>query len=744
MEPNFFKDDETVDDGTQTESGDQGYTGDHDLEEFKSWFKADSMHSHDWRLESKEAYDFVAGTQWSQEDAAYLKLSLRPLVTFNRIAPVVDSVTGLEVNNRQQVCYFPRHVGDAGMDELLTGAAKWCRDECQAEDEESDSFSDLVICGMGWTETKVTYDEDLDGKLVIDRQDPLLHYWDSGATKKNLSDARRVWYVKDIPLMQAEEMFPDSSPEDLHAEWAAGNGESADKPHNAQEAPFYRNDQSGNIDRVKNHVRIAELQWWEHITIYRMIDPMSGKEIKLTSEEYEKLLKRFRLLGVPAPQAIKQRSKKYWKAFIGGKVLQITDGPEQGGFTRKCMTGKRDRNKASWYGLVRAMIDPQKWANKWLSQTMHILNTNAKGGLLAEPDAFENPQQAEDSWAQSDAITWLKRGGMGKIQEKPKGDLPSGMQNLMEFAIGSIRDVSGINLEMLGAADRNQPGILEHQRKQAAMTILAGLFDSLRRYRKEQGKLLLFYITTYLSDGRLIKIGGPDEAKYVPLIRNPDVAEYDVVVDDMPNAVDVKEATWAALQPMMPLLEKAPPKVLMSTLKYSPLPASLVGEITDAVMNAPPPHPDPKVQAAQQADQAKMQQIQAQARADTDQMMMDQKFKQQQDQRDDLIKQQEFEIKKKELLLQAEKLRVDAIKIHHDGVAATLDAKSKLHPDVAMSEPSLNGGKSPLLDILQQHGQMMGMMHQQHMASNAQHQQNHHEVIKAVMAPRKNMPNIEP
>src|SRR6185437_12327830 len=200
----------------------------------------------------------------------------------------------------------------------------------------------------------------------------------------------------------------------------------------------------------------------------------------------------------------------------------------------------------------------------------------------------------------------------------PMAQLPPGMQQLMTFAVSSIRDVSGVNLELLGMAEKDQPGIIETHRKQAGMTILAGFFDSLRRYRKQQGKLMLWYITNFLSDGRLIRIGGQDQAKYIPLIRQPDFVKYDVVVDEAPSSPNLKEQIWGTLVQMMPFLSKmpVPPQLYLKLLEYSPLPDTVVGEIRQIVAAQKPP-PNPHLITAQgraQLDGAKAQLVQAQAR----------------------------------------------------------------------------------------------------------------------------------
>lgn len=603
-----------VEDGTGTDDSSL-------LEHLKMLYCHARDFTHDWRQEARQSYDFVAGKQYTDEDMALLQIQNRPAIVFNRVLPLVDAVCGLEVNNRQEVCYYPRTMGDVTANDILTNAAKWVRDECEGAEEESDAFRDMVITGIGCTETRLDYEQEPDGKIIIERVDPMEMYWDSSARKKNLSDARCIFRVRDVNREQAEIMFPEAKGEELHAWWADDTGASQ-SPHDATEAPYYRNDQSGRIDKTADKVRIVEAQWYDTKRGWLVIDPVTGAKQEMSEDEYKRMQERVLLLNLPEPVAVRREMRHYKKAFIGGKILKMVDGPEKGGFTYKFMTGKRDRNKGLFFGIMRSVRDPQMWGNKWMSQILHILNTNAKGGIMAEEDAFVDVQEAVDSWAQADSVTLFNNGALaaGKVQPKPQVQFPSGFDTMMQFAINSIQSCSGINLELLGQVDRNQPGILEHQRKQSAITILAELFDSLRRYRKDQGKLMLYYILNFISDGRLIRINGDEMAQYVPLVHQPGLVEYDVIIDDAPDTVNLKERAWVAIQQMLPVIGKMlTPEMWLSVLKYSPMPTPFVIEMTKAAkeQQAKPPQPNPdmvKAQADMTRAQATMVESQAKAR----------------------------------------------------------------------------------------------------------------------------------
>lgn len=572
------------------------------LKRFKAAHEAGKTHQSDWRKEAEESYDFVAGRQWSSEDLAILADQDRPNVTFNRLTPLVDSVSGTEINNRQEVRYIPRKEGVIQVSEILTGASKWVRGECDAEFEESHSFLDVVVCGMGWTETRLETDENPAGNVTIERVDPLEMSWDPGAKKRNLSDARWIMRIKEVDRGDAKTMFPDATDDEIHAAWAAEPV--GDEPHDAQAAPFYKNDQSGNEARLPKKVRLVEVQWWEHENYRLVLDPFEQPSTKkqFSEERFNTLKKRVAKINKEQSanfeiDSVSMRRKVYKRAFIGAKVLSVEDSPGGNSFTYKAITGKYDRNKSVWYGIVRVLKDPQRWANKWLSTTMHIMNTNAKGGLLAETDAFVNPKKAEKDWANPESIVWLNKGGLEKIRERKIFDFPMGFDKLMSFAIQSIPDVSGINLNFMALTTGEEAATLDRQRKQTALTILAGLFDNLRRYRREQGRLLLYYITSYISDGRLIRITENDLEKFVPLVHTDGLAEYDIIVDDNPTSPNMKEKTWSVLMQLMPMLSAMPipASVWMQVLQQSPLPSTFIEGIKKVV--SAPPEPDPVQQA---------------------------------------------------------------------------------------------------------------------------------------------------
>jgi hypothetical protein len=555
-----------------------------------------------WREEARLDYAFLAGDQWTDDEKTKFEELFRVPVVFNRIERTIESVRGHEVNNRQAVKYLPRQsVQDAAPNELLTNAADWVRDQCDAEDEESDSFGDMLTCGVGWVETKLDYEENPDGNVLIERVDPLLMRWDPSARKRNLVDMRWVQHDRKMKLADIRNEWPDKKDELTGQSLDAPSiDDEVDEPHHAEQAWKYTDNQFAQEGLTERTVICH--QWIEMREFYRVLDPASGQIIEIDAQGLARIEAAI-AQGIAAPmqsQPVKMKKRVYQVAYAcGSVVLDSYESLVQNGFTFACMTGRRDRNKNTWYGLVRPMRDPQKFANKYLSQIESLLRSNSKGGLLVEEGATDDIRKLETDWARQDSVIQVNDGALsgGKIQPKQVQSLPQGPEKLLDFSVNSIDNVSGVNLESLGLVDRNQPGILEVQRKEAALVILAPMFSSLRRYRKVQGRVLAEFIVKYISDGRLIRItSGDGTEQSIPLLRMPETLEYDVVVDSSSNAPDQKNKTFTVLAALIPAMQSSGFPVPSEVLDYSPLPQSLITkwkqQIQEQQAKGPPKSPE--------------------------------------------------------------------------------------------------------------------------------------------------------
>jgi len=574
-----------------------------DFDALKAAVKQDWDAQSEWREDALENFAFLAGHQWTDAEKAAMEENQRVPLVFNRVAVIMSSVAGSEVNNRTEVRFIPREIGDAQPNEVMTAGAEWFRDVSDAEDEESHAFADALTCGLGWTETTLDFDEDPEGDPVITRIDPLEMAWDMHAHRKGVQDARRVHRVRNIPADEAEEMFPGFERSELHCAWIDKGKDDAPQ-HVTYAGDQYALGDGAVTDDNRDTVTIVQTQWQERERVVEVMLPGMAQPTEISPGKYESLVE----MGLPIPA--RRLNRKVWKqAFLGNRAILLENQPCPDASTFQAVTGNWDMKRRRWYGLLRSMKDPQKYANKWLSQTLHIINSNAKGGVMVEADAVDDPRDFEDSWAAADAVHWLKPGGLGKVQPKDGPQFPAALMNLTEFAISSIRDASGVNMELLGLRDANQPGVLEYQRRQSAMTTLAGYFDALRFYRKRQGRVILHFLREHIAPtGRLVRLVEDGQARYVPLAMDEGTARYDVIVDDAPSAPNQKEKNWEIISQLLPVFaDKMNAEDWALVAEYSPLPAALTERLKERAQEQRDQGPDPMQMQMAQLEMAKVQ-----------------------------------------------------------------------------------------------------------------------------------------
>lgn len=581
-----------------------------ELKKLCDWSKALDAHWGEWVKETKESFRFVAGDQYEKDERAEIKDARKIPVTFNRIGPVIDAVVGAEIQGRQQTQFFPRENGDAKINELLTQGAEWLRDLTDAEGEETDMRRDAFICGIGWSISELDYETDPEGRYAKRRLDPTKVLHDPNARQACAVDARYVRYREQMSKDEFKDLYGE-----VQGVFDPSDGDLV--THNADPRVAYEQDTQAKDDLIT----VDLWQWYEvdTVVVTESRDGMGTVEYSL--EDFEALEAAASEAGYKL-KSQKRRRRRYMTATLTGKVW--LEQPRQmpfPDFTLKCTTGKRDNERGVWYGLVRPMKDPQKWANAFFSMLLHMVRTNAKGGLLAEEGALGDEKRFKETFASSDEVTTVAQGAISqnRITPKPQPAYPAGLDRLMEQAIKAIRETSGISPEMLGMADRDQPGILEAQRKQTAYGLLSTFFEGFRRYRKLDGELQLHFMRM-LGPETLVRVtlssetkqemmghnGGPpmddkgiESDMYVPLALALDSRKYDVVVDEAPAGPNQRERTWMMFTQILPVVgDRMSPEMWAEALKYSPFPESFSAKLRELIMSA---KPDPEQQALEQA-----------------------------------------------------------------------------------------------------------------------------------------------
>ena len=559
-------------------------------------------HVQAWRKEAERCYRFRDGKQLDEKDKQALKAAGRPDNAFNTAQKFIRFVTGVEHHTPEALIFEPVDETDEGqqtLTELMTRYYDWAIAKTFGDFERSRAFDDLICAGMGWTDAFVSRDNDPKGLIKMTRL-PGNEMWWAASGAQNLHDTR--WRAREslVDIDEAVALWPDK---EMLIRYSSMGGFLVPRPEAEKtvvyEIPYIKTKPLSEYEggtREHDKVRVLEFQWFDNKPGYYFFDPLEKQDVWYESEKFELYQQNLRRItrGDPAYEItdyFRQAQKVWKKIFILNDRFQLTDELEMPGkrFTFNCMTGYYDDEDKVYYGYMRILIDPLRFANKFFNQVIEIMGTQAKGGLLAEDGAIppNKAKEFEDKYAIPGSVSMVAPNAisMKKIMPKPTPELPAASIAIIEFCIKGMENVTGIDPETaFGQGATNTPGITLRQKQKSGLLLLNQEFSSLSRFKIEEGYIIMDLLKT-LADDRLIRVGKPYEGQVLKLMRAPFAAEYDLMLDETERDPNIRHLYAENVMQIAPTLIRMN-KFLPELLDFMILPVKFRQALKKAIVSS--------------------------------------------------------------------------------------------------------------------------------------------------------------
>lgn len=578
-----------------------------------------------WRSnEIRDNYGLYEGSQWLQDDYSRQIANNQPIRTINRAQTIVDAVTGFEIQNRSEVKFVPRTISpqEQGFADIVNDGTKWIEDNSDYSIMKSLAVSDMLICGLGFVETRINYYDNPNGQVKCDRIFPYFMLWDVSVRDKNLKSANWICRAKIIDR-EALHQYLKGMTADERDEAAADFGSSVD----ARFLEFF-----DTVMVVKSLGVIYHYQWRELEFYYRVENPMKGMDIdpndmgdmaiveaaKLLQEKYKfdaftdgifivpfdeisDVRALYKSMGFKT-KAIKSKRWRYYRAdIVGNRVISKSENYSQEGFSIQCMTGKYDEIRQCYYGLMRSMKEPQRLLNQAVSDYEGFLRNIPKGGFIIETDAVPNLEGFRDTLLKANMLTVVSPGAIAaqKIIPKPSPPIPQGLLDMIQYANNVMMEVVGITPDFMGMSDSKlMTAQLNSQLVRQGLMVLAPYFDSIKVFTQNSGRLFYdsFKILMENCESKLIgHITNESNREDVEFLRGNLDLQYDVVIEDVPQTPSEKQQTFQKLLELQSVLLNKPNPVDITpiVMEYAPFTGDQLEKIKTLMQPPPPQQPDP-------------------------------------------------------------------------------------------------------------------------------------------------------
>lgn len=586
------------------------------VEQILMWWKDSADRRGDISRRRTEVHKMLDNEQWAEEDVK--ARGRRPTLTFNMLLSILAAVEGQERNNRQEMKYYGRGGEDEPSAEKWNKLLKWVIDANEGEYELSEQFHEMIASGEGWITPEIDYLDDPEGVMRLEFVDNDEIFDDPYSKKPTGTDARFRIRVKMLTVDEGEALWPDKFEATIKAS-ALANELTEETDGRGYPDIYLTPEKSKGVKRYDAKDKtwaVVQCFWWQIEQGWVALNEQTGLLEELTDEEFEErkaerqqeqmsvlqqvmsgqavlapqgvdpmqtmmpMMPQPAVAMPPALQAEQRPIKRVYEAFVVYDAL-LECGPIREKlkmFPIVPMRGIRRKSKNDWVGILNAILDSQRQHNVEQSILVELMQLMPKSSWMGPKGSFHNKADWETGVAQPGKILEYNANRGAKPEPITPPQIP---RHLMELAFSrpqSMREISGVNVELTGIRQGSDAGVVMEQRAKAAQTVLAPLFDNARRSRKVLGKVLLAYMQAHLSVGRQIRILGPDGAELITVGEDMLTNTYDMQVDETNHTVNDRIATLNLMQTTLPALVDKGVPIPPSIVELLPMPTKIRDE----------------------------------------------------------------------------------------------------------------------------------------------------------------------
>lgn len=667
------------------------------IKTIKDKVKSDQEYWSDIYKKAKEDADFLSDddyAQWDEEDYNSRVSTGRPALTIDQLSQFVHQVANDIRINTPTINVIPTGFeSPQETAETLKGLIKSIEYASNADNAYDTAVYNAIKQGIGFIRIDHDYVNEFsfDQELLIKRVvNPLSCWLDGASIEIDGRDAKHATIMEQMRVSEFKKLYPDKEPVCFDSEDSKPK-EDDDFIYIAEHFVIEETEKTIGIDEAGNVFELAE-----------------GQKAVRSRVVKERKVKRYKLSGADVLE----------ETSFPGKYIPII--PVYG--EENWIDGKRHI-----FSLIRKSKGAQKMFNYWKSLETEIIMKSPIAPVMAAEGQTEDYAQDWLNPSKAGVLRYKTTDAQGNPapvpQRIPAPQIPAGVINASRGAVDDIKATMGIYNASLGIKSNEQSGVAIAQRKQEGDVATYHFADNLSKAITQVGRVLVNAIKEVYDTARIVRIiGAEDEPKEVGI--NGEIADDQEETIDLTTGIyDVRVVTGASYT----TLRQESVEALQTIFTAQPDLMSVMGDLyfkysdfagAQAMANRMKKVVDPKflededkeeLQEVIDPEKEQMKAVIQEGQQAIVQMQEELKNLQgqlQNKQAETILKAQEIEIKKDSLALDVYKtkseIELKKAELENDMTKTRIEAKTQLSPEIVMTDADLNGGVSPMAQMLAQ------------------------------------------